>query len=106
VSLQQSIRIASPVRVAIVRTRVSEVLSGASQVGRIMSSIGGASPPLRGGEFSFFPFWARYKTGAGGGGGFVGCSTGGRQGQQVVVGVGGTIRGPLTGLFVTHATHI
>jgi hypothetical protein len=64
VSLQQSIRIASPVRVAIVRTRVSEVLSGASQVGRIMSSIGGASPPLRGGEFSFFPFWARYKTGA------------------------------------------
>jgi hypothetical protein len=29
-----------------------------------MSSIGGASPPLRGGEFSFFPFWARYKTGA------------------------------------------
>ena len=63
-SLQQSIRIASPVRVAIVRTRVSEVLSGASQVGRIMSSIGGASPPLRGGEFSFFPFWYRYKTAA------------------------------------------
>jgi hypothetical protein len=51
VSLQQSIRIASPVRVAIVRTRVSEVLSGASQVGRIMSSIGGASPPPPGGDF-------------------------------------------------------
>ena len=49
-----TIQIASRVRVAIVRTRVSEVVSRASQVGRIMSSIGGASPPLRGGIFFFF----------------------------------------------------